>query len=72
MSETFTRADFRGKRRECGFCRFFHPIDLGDGGPPIDGECRVRSVDRFPRRLEDDWCGEWQLSKNGVWGNEQF
>jgi hypothetical protein len=22
------------------------------------GDCRIRSVENFPRRRKDDWCGE--------------
>lgn len=71
MSGALTGADFRGKRRECAFCKFFEWTEIEEG-EVISGECRVRSRDPFPRRDATDWCGEWQLAKNGVWGHEQF
>lgn len=29
--------------------------------PPYrGGACRIRSVEKFPLRLPEDWCGEWR------------
>lgn len=38
----------------CASCRFWEPV-AGDSG-----ECRIRSVERWPVRAASEWCGEFQ------------
>ena len=38
-------------RGKCESCEFFELIS-------DKGQCRIRSVETWPWRYEDDWCGE--------------
>jgi hypothetical protein len=41
-------------RGKCESCEFFEITYIG----AEDGSCRIRSVENWPMRLTDSWCGE--------------
>lgn len=48
----------------CLVCRFYRQDQVTAPGDSGHGTCRVRSVPgSFPRRNNDDWCGEFQAAK---------
>lgn len=45
---------------ECRECMYFFETDRirGKHGLIVTGQCRIRSVEKFPHRSGEQWCGE--------------
>jgi len=49
-------------KQSCDNCKFARDADHPEGG--YDLECHRRPpgfVEKWPKILEDDWCGEWVI-----------